>query len=234
MIEYAFSTDTVYSASYNVRVTDSYPSISYGKKQFTQTAIPGKRGTLTESDGTYSDTVVTISCDITDIECVDIKYTEFVSELQKSSKLVLGDLEAWHFKVKRIEVSDFDKYSDMSIAFTISFTCDPGLYLSSGDCFSKVIENSIGNPLSLAEPVYKLVGEGYCDFKVNGHTIIANVSGALYIDTERMISYREDGSIVNTSINGNYDDMYLNPGVNTFIVPNNFELYVKPNWRRLL
>lgn len=94
-------------------------------------------------------------------------------------------------------------------------------------------EEAEQNPYLLCKPVYYVQGEGLCVINVNGKDMEANVSGNLIIDTERMLAYREDGTLGNTKITGEYEDLYLKPGRNRISVSPGFILQVKPNWRCL-
>ena len=61
---------------------------------------------------------------------------------------------------------------------------------------------------------------------------ILNVGQNLTIDTDRMIAYRSDGTLNNTQVTGNYEDMYLLNGENEISFSGG-ELKVIPNWRCL-
>lgn len=88
------------------------------------------------------------------------------------------------------------------------------------------------NPYIECHPTYKIAAEGMCTLKINGKTMTANVGQNLTIDTDRMIAYREDGTLNNTKVSGNYEDMYLQPG-NNKIEFYGGNLKVIPNWRCL-
>ena len=60
----------------------------------------------------------------------------------------------------------------------------------------------------------------------------ANVGQNLIIDTDRMIAYRSDGTLNNTKVSGNYEDLYLKPGENS-VEFSGGTLKVIPNWRCL-
>ncbi len=115
---------------------------------------------------------------------------------------------------------------------TVSFTCEPYTYLRNGKVKMKS-EEAEQNPYLLCKPVYYVQGEGLCVINVNGKDMEANVSGNLIIDTERMLAYREDGTLGNTKITGEYEDLYLKPGRNRISVSPGFTMRVKPNWRCL-
>lgn len=61
----------------------------------------------------------------------------------------------------------------------------------------------------------------------------ANVNGHLIIDTDRMLTYRQDGKLENASVKGDYEDLYLEEGENMIRITPGFELKVIPNWRCL-
>lgn len=235
MIEYAFQTDQIFSASYGVRVIDNYPVIEYGSPVYTQTSIPGRKGTLTEFDGTYTDTVVTMDCDITLIDdlSVDLLFQKFVSKLGKSKTLTIEGMETSFFRIKKVVVSDYDRYSDISIEFRLTFTCEPGLYQIDGDRYVSVFHEHIFNANSVSEPVYMIDGLGRCVLSVNDKTMTLDLNGLVYIDTEHQEVLLESGTLANTLANGNYDDLFLQPGINRITVSSGFELKIKPRWRWL-
>jgi phage-related protein len=235
MIEYGFQTDQLYSASFGVRVIDSYPVIQYGSPSYTQKSIPGRRGTLTESDGTYSDTIISMDCDITLIDevSVDLQYQRFITLLMQSKKLILEGMETRYFQIKKVEVSDYERYSDISIEFSLTFTCDPGVYLLSGDFFESVSNNQIINIYSMCEPVYRIEGTGSCTLTINDKELKCNVDGTIYIDTEKQEVVLESGQLSNTLVTGDFDDLYLKTGINSVSITPGFALKVKPRWRWL-
>ena len=59
------------------------------------------------------------------------------------------------------------------------------------------------------------------------------VADKVVIDTDRMLAYRQDGSMQNTDAAGDYEDLYLQHGTNTLSVSMGFEAYIKPKWRVL-
>ena len=67
----------------------------------------------------------------------------------------------------------------------------------------------------ISRPIYRIVGEGLLTLNINGKSIKANVGQELIIDTDKGLCYR-DGIINNVALKGNYQDMYLLEGENTF------------------
>ena len=68
---------------------------------------------------------------------------------------------------------------------------------------------------------------------MNGNVFTADVGQNVTIDTDRMIAYREDGELVNTSVTGDYEVLYLQHGKNTLSATSGFTVQVIPGWRRL-
>ena len=81
--------------------------------------------------------------------------------------------------------------------------------------------------------IIEIEGEKAGVLTVNGHEIKINVGQNLTIDTNLMITYRQDRTLQNTAITGNYEDMYLLPGENTIEITEGLNLMVTPNWRVL-
>ena len=117
--------------------------------------------------------------------------------------------------------------------FTATFLTKDGLrYLESGLGEMKA-RDVVDNPYEIAYPIYKITGEGECTLSVNGGEMVANVGQNLTIDTGRKLAYREDGTLSNTSVAGDYDDLILIEGRNKIKITDGFELKVIPNWRCL-
>ena len=69
-----------------------------------------------------------------------------------------------------------------------------------------------------------------CTLTVNGNEMTANVGQNLTIDTDLMIAYRQDGTLQNTAVTGDYEDLYLVPGDNVISITSGFDLKIIPNW----
>ena len=92
-------------------------------------------------------------------------------------------------------------------------------------------EDVIFNNCDISKPIYFIKGEGICYLVVNGSEVKCNVGQNLTINTFLELSYREDGSLQNTSINGDYKDLYLIEGKNEISITEGFDLKIIPNWR---
>ena len=114
----------------------------------------------------------------------------------------------------------------------MKFTCEPVQYAVAGDEFLALSEVA-NNPYDLCHPVYKIIGEGVCTLIVNGKVFTANVGQNAIIDSDRMLTYREDGTLQNTIVSGDYSDLYLIAGDNTITATEGFDVTVKPRWGRI-
>lgn len=86
------------------------------------------------------------------------------------------------------------------------------------------------NPWSESHPIFKISGEGVCKITVNGKEVSANVGQNLLINTNLMQTYREDGALNNTAITGDYENLYLQEGLNEISVSSGFAAEVIPKW----
>ena len=68
---------------------------------------------------------------------------------------------------------------------------------------------------------------------MNGNEFVAEVGQNVTIDTDLMLAYRQDGRMMNTSVTGDYQELYLKEGDNTIEITEGFGLKVIPNWRCL-
>lgn len=232
---YDFSTDTARASDYYIWFR-SFPVITRGKQKVTSVEIPGRCGTLTQREETWSDTTVTMAVDITipvfEKHSVDEIYCQFRERILRSTELYLEELHSGFFRVKNVEERSYSKESDITISLNLTFTCDPAEYVGSGK-YVHDINDVLWNPYSACCPVYQIFGSGACTLTVNGKSMTANVEQNLAIDTELMLAYREDGTLKNAEVTGNYRDLYLQEGENEITVTSGFEMKVIPNWRRL-
>lgn len=209
------------------------PDISAPEENVTEVYIPG-HGVILQKDGTYKPIVIPIEFNFMD---VPDKWGEVYRKAKKwisgSGKLKFSDDPEYFYRVNLCKIVDPERISRQIGIFTAEFTCNPYMYVVAGQT-EKEIKDALKNPYELCEPIYRITGNGSCTLTVNGKTMKATVGQNLTIDTERMLAYREsDGKLMNTSVTGDYEDLYLNPGANTISVTSGFVLKVIPNWRCL-
>lgn len=209
------------------------PSVPAPEIRVTETEIPGRDGVLVETDGCYGTITIPVEFNylVPSEKWMDA-YRKAKRWLTGSGWLVLEDDQDYMYKVLYVKITDTERTSRRLGNFTAEFTCNPYAYLVSGQQEHSVTD-VLYNPYMLSHPVYKITGEGVCTLTVNGNTMSANVGQNITIDTELMIAYREDGTMQNTEVTGDYEKLYLQEGENTITVTSGFEITVQPNWREL-
>ena len=211
------------------------PNIPVPVQRFEEKRIPGRDGTLTIYDGSIEDISIYVEFNFMG------KQEEWFDIFRKAKKWLLkkgerilsfGDDTDFHYIVKRARIDTAERVCYEIGKFTAEFICKGTHFYNSGK--QKVdYKNILFNPGIFSQPIYKIIGEGMCTLTVNGKSITANVGQNLTIDTELMISYREDGTLQNTAIKGNYEDLYLHEGENKITITDGFECKVIPRWRCL-
>ena len=151
-----------------------------------------------------------------------------------NNKLKFGDDLEGYYKVNSIQIDTPERILRQHGKFSVTFTCEPYFYL---DCDEMEIVNgqTIHNDHQVSRPIYRITGNGELTLTINGKEIKVNVGQETIIDTEKGLTYRQ-GVINNTTLTGNYEDLYLQEGENTFVLtpttPNAvFHVFITPNWR---
>lgn len=150
--------------------------------------------------------------------------------LQGSGTLRLGDSPDTFFKVYNTEIEQIDREKRIYGKFTVKFICSPFEYVLIGTRERSADEVKY-NPYDLCHPVYKIRGEGECQLSVNGNIVRATVKKELIIDTDKMFAYETNGEMRNTSLKGEYEDLYLLPEENRIEISEGYDLRIIPNWR---
>lgn len=231
-----------YDIQYNGETAHSHgvsviarPSIPVPEKRFLEYEVAGRDGKLLEFDGTYND--IQISVEMNFLSPRDEWMSRF-RDVQHwllgdgDGKLFLSDDHGVFFKVKAVALGNVDRVVFRLGRFTATFTCDPYSYLETG-LRAYTMAEVLFNPYAVSHPVFRITGEGPCTLTVNENTMTANVGQNLTIDTDRMLAFRQDGTITNTDVTGDYAGLYLLPGQNTISITEEFTLAVEPHWRML-
>ena len=144
-------------------------------------------------------------------------------------KLIFSDDNDWFYRVKKVTDGDsFQRSLKVAAIFTITFVCEGFAYAKNGERPSA----GFTNYYETSKPLYSLTGNAAGSLTINGKSFAVNVNQNLLIDTERMIAYRSNGDLVNSSITGDYEDMWLPHGENSISVSSGLTLSVYPRWRR--
>lgn len=195
--------------------------------------IAGRDGSLLDSDGTFENIEIAIEMNfVSDADTTwNAKYREVKNWLTGKGELRFSDDTEIFYKVKAVGISEVDRRVPRGGDISAVFICEPFAYYESGAVY-KAPEAAADNPGILCKPIYKITGNGTATLTVNGKSVSAVVGQNLIIDTDLMIAYRENGTLENTAITGDYEDLWLNPGTNTIAI-SGLTLQVKPNYRSL-
>ncbi len=218
---------------YGLRIAQR-PSIPAPEEIVEEYDIPG-RGTLVKRTGQYQDVEIVIEFGF---YIHPNLWTQKARECRTwllrhgTGKLQFSDDPGVYWCVKRVEVDSAEREIKKFGRFEATFVCAPHQQVEVGD-HDIPLPDSLYNPYEVSHPVYTINGNGDCTLTVNGKTMDILVAEKVYIDTDRMLAYRQDGSMQNTDAAGDYEDLYLQQGTNTLSVSTGFEAYVKPKWRVL-
>lgn len=238
------------------------PDIPAPRKRNTAKTVGGRDGAMIVSDESYEPVEILITFNFMSHPDRWLEtFREARRWLRGKGKLEFSDDADYLRKVYYCEITSSERTSQRIGTFEAKFVCDPAEYVKSGQ--QRLSPKLVAyNPYSISRPVYYITGEGECTLTVNGQRLVMDIYDNMVIDTERWISYREydhtvyllahDGSPLLTEsgvplirsyghpglINdhetrGDYTDLYLQEGDNTFSVSDGFELKITPNWRCL-
>lgn len=195
--------------------------------------IAGRDGSLLITDGTYENITIEVAMNFVRPPHQWMKtFREAKAWIKGGGKLRMSDDIEVFYKVKACGISSNDRTAKEGGHIVASFVCDPFSYFESGLI---PIEGGgqINNPFMESHPIYKITGNGTCTLTVNGNDMVVTVGQNVTIDTDLMLSYREDGELVNSSVQGDYKDLWMPSGMNSVSITNGFNLSVIPNWRTL-
>lgn len=226
-----FMLDNESSVRYDFVVTKR-PNIPSPLRNYREYDIPGRNGKLYEDLGTIDDIVIEVECNyISNPNLWATRWRKIKKWiLDKHKFLSFGDDTEYCYRVKKIELSESEREVIISGSFTITFTLEGYMYLREGQIeydHSTVLFNAYEK----SYPKYIIEGEGVCTLNVNGINCKCNVGQNLIIDTYLKLSYRKDGTLQNTSINADYDDLVMINGNNDISITDGFKLTIVPNWR---
>ena len=210
------------------------PDIPVPEREYSEYQIPGRDGKLYEDLKTVGDIEINIDFNFMSAEKDWASVFRAAKQwlLGAKGKLILGDDQDFFYRVKKVSFSDWERTSLRIGNYAVDFICEGYAYLLEG-----TRENEIGNvqynPYETCKPIYLITGEGVCTLTVNRKAMTANVGQNLTINTDLMLAYREDGTLMNTAVSGDYEDLYLQPGENAISVSEGFEVRIIPNWRCL-
>ena len=211
-------------ASFGVFLYD-YPAFSGGAKNYTTTSVPGRRGQLVSRDR-YQENVQ-IDCTFSILsKNIPASVRVIRKWLSGTGTLVINEEPDIFYKVRKIVPGDFEREIRRYGRFSTAFICDPYAYTFDGQDEMKTVTY---NPYDLCHPTYKIAGNGRATITVNEKSVTVIVGGEITIDTDLMLAYKND-TPMNTSITGDYEDLYLPKGDIDMSISSGFSMSVIPNW----
>ena len=227
--------DSRFSVQYKDRTSDSfgiflydYPEFSGAEKNYDDQSVAGRLGSLVGKD---------ISKGNLEITCTfSVLHPSFMAEIREikrwlsgTGELILSEYPEIYYAVQKVNYGSIERELRHYGRFAATFVCTPFEYLVEGKRECEIRE-VLFNPYCVCHPIYRITGEGSCSLHVNGNTMSANVGQNLTIDTERMMAYRSNGELQNTSVTGDYENMYLKEGENEITITDGFDMKIVPNW----
>lgn len=215
-----------------VKERPNIPAPEYDAETYT---IPGRDGDLYQLQDTIRDITISI---VMGYVCPPSEWQERFRTARRwllsggDMRLYLDDDPDYYYRVKKVIVGASAREVREFGEFTADFVCAGYQYAKSGDRLITA-EAAEDNPLDACHPDYIITGSGDCTLTVNGKIVTALINENLTINTDLMIAYQEDGTQKNTSITGEYEDLYLQPGHNTIKITSGFDLKIVPHWRSL-
>ncbi len=203
-----------------------FPNLTLGVNNYQTYKVAGRRGELvgeTECVGNAK-----IECQFSVTSDVFLPRIISIMEwLSGTGVLKTSDDPNCYYNVLKVDYGDIERELRRFGIFSVNFTVDPYLYRIDGD---SEYDSISFNPYSKCMPIYKITGEGMCTLTANGKTMTANVGQNLTIDTGRMLAYRQDGTMQNTAVTGDYTDLWLPHGACSISITSGFGMLIIPKW----
>lgn len=212
--------------------------IPFPKSKQSTIKIPGGEDQV-EVEGGYEDITIPVQIDILDKKMIETKYREIKRWLSiiKDNHLIFSDDLEFFYKVKMIDLKEFETQFQICGAATINFICSPYLYSVNGE-YEMDFENNLFNEFPInAEPIYKIVGNGTIKLNINSKEITINLADEIIVDISKKLTLR-NGEIENNRKKGNWEDLELIPEDNILsyeLTPGSTleSFTIIPNWRTL-
>lgn len=211
------------------------PSIPAPVEKYTEVEIPGRDGTFFKKEKTYNDLPIEVELNFKD---TPNKWAEayraakkWILNQETTNKLQMPDDQEYFLRVKKAEIIESERLAKVIGKIKVQFICEPYFYLNEGEK-EVALKSELFNNYEKTEPIYRIVGEGFCTIVANGNTVKVNVGQEIIVNTKLGLCYK-GAEVKNINMVGKFDDLKLNSGTNTFSWTNGFNIYVIPNWRSL-
>lgn len=176
----------------------SRPSIPTPERNINLIEVQGRNGTLTEDLCTYKDIEIPISFNIIDRSNINDSGRNIKSWLIGNivdKKLILSDDTDYYYKVKKVVIDkEIERRLKVFGRFTVTFTCEPFLYLVNNNVITLNPSGNIINPCThYSEPVIKVYSTGDVELAVNSNIIyLTNIVDYVTIDSTIKDCYKNN------------------------------------------
>lgn len=211
----------------------SRPEIPSPQLRINSIDISGANGKQYEIDG-YEDIEIAVEFNFITKENLHEKFRickKWINNIE-DNKLIFSDNTGIFYRVNFATISSSERIINLIGKFTVVFNCEPFAYELDGQYEVPIINNStIFNYGDLpSKPIIKIKGEGIITININNKEIKANVGQNITIDSYLELSYKEDKTLQNNNLKGEYP--VLNVGENTISYSGEKieEFIIIPNW----
>lgn len=210
------------------------PSVPAPQRRIAVATVPGRDGSYYDATDCFEDIAIQIT-----FSFLKRDRSQWAAQYRAIKKWLLsgdnGDLKfsddvGYHYRVRSVQITSTDRVTWSIGEVTAVFTCDGYTYLDSGDT-PIALQANLQNDYSLSKPIYTITGNGECTLTVNGYSMAATIGGNLTIDTERMLAMQDGSTWVNTTVSGDYENLWLKPGMNYLSATSGFTVMITPQWR---
>lgn len=211
------------------------PGIPAPKPQYTALEIPGRDGAIVQKTGSYDDMEIQVEFHFATPSHL---WHDTATALRRwllsdgDGRLVFGDDKDWFYKVKLATLDKTSRELATVGKATATFLCDPYKYRTGGD-LPHSPELCRYNPYDTCHPIYCISYSGKSYIYVNGKSVTVDYDGTIYLDSDLMIAYGEEGENLNACVTGDYEDLWLYSGRNGLAGYYNNIQSITPNWRLL-
>ena len=205
-----------------------YPEIEQAKHNYTTYSIPGRDGELISSEDYRSN--ITVKCTFSVLsKRLMPKIREIKRWLSGTGRLKFTDTADAFYEVVKVEHDSIERELRNYGKFSTIFTCYPYEFTIEGQ-YPRKSEELWHNGYDECMPLYEIRGNGECVLTVNEKNVSATVHGNLTIDSRLMLSYMAENVLMNTSVTGKYEDLWLPHGDCSISITKGFDLKITPRW----
>ena len=219
------------------------PNMSAPQKRYKSYSVEGRDGSLYKDTGNYEDLELSFTFNyMTDEDHWNAKYREIQSFLSNARTLMVSDDKGGYRKIKKVSVGECKRESKRKGEFTVVFTVEPYFYRDTSIDVETDQWIRLYNPYGTAKPVYHIKVKTAAMRSSNEGFIVRGSKGRIdfvttkdiTIDTELQIAYfTDDKSNANKCISGDFEDMWLENGLNLVACSDGYTLSVEVNWREV-